>query len=176
MKTCDDCGKRVFKWIEFEDDDTILCRNCYDDIMNEERNPETNEVETEVIEKEYHNNYYNDQSKIISEENINLLLSENSSICVSDIRKLLNEERFDKAFKLYEQRKNDYKKYVELEKELELIKNKIKGLTEKISIGDLTSDAFTKANENLNLEKKEVEEQLWKLKNKIFKDKYEKPF
>lgn len=67
-------------------------------------------------------------------------------------------------------------KYNILKENLKTVNNKIKTLTDKLTNGEISSQAFTKANDNLEKDKKEIEEELWKLRNELFKDDYEKPF
>lgn len=52
MKRCGDCGKIVLREIEFEDDDTILCKKCYFNIKNENKKTD---IEISQMEKESYN-------------------------------------------------------------------------------------------------------------------------
>lgn len=67
-------------------------------------------------------------------------------------------------------------RYNSLKEILKTVNEKIKSLTDKLANGEISSQAFTKANDNLEREKKELEEELWNLRNELFKDDYEKPF
>ena len=139
-------------------------RNVKNDVKNSNIVQTTNNLKKGKIQIE------------LIEEGIKKLLDLNSNIFINDIKKCISNNKPQKAFELLEDREKEYHKLLEFEEELKDIKEKIKGLTNRVSNGDLSSEAFTTAHNGLEREQKEIEESLWKLKNKIFKDKYEKPF
>jgi len=102
------------------------------------------------------------------------------SIMLDDIEKLIGNNddmaSLKKANKLMNKRKSLLKKFLGLKGGLEKLNEKIEKLTEKFSKGEGDSDAFKIAHDDLEREKKEIEEELWKLRNKLFKEEYEKPF
>jgi len=96
-----------------------------------------------------------------------------------DIEKLVrnnNMELLDKASELLSEREKQCEKFLRLQRDFEKVNEKIKKLTERFSKGEADSEAFKTARDDLEREKKEIEEQLWKLRSKLFKEDYEKPF
>lgn len=67
-------------------------------------------------------------------------------------------------------------KYDSLKEKLKIVNDKIRTLTDKLIKDTISGDAYKTAIDNLEKEKKEIEEELWKLRNILFKDDYEKPF
>lgn len=110
------------------------------------------------------------------EEEIVSLQKNIPNIFVDDIKALLSENKLEEANQLLSERKSDYTRFLELNKEMKDIDIKLAKLSSKLAEGEITSDAYETANDNLVRRKKDVEEGLWKLQNKIFREKYEKPF
>jgi len=110
------------------------------------------------------------------EEEIKDLQKKVQNIFIDDIKALLSKNKLDDANKLLSERKSDYTRFLELNKEMKDIDIKLAKLSSKLAEGEITSDAYETANDNLVRRKKDVEEGLWKLQNKIFREKYEKPF
>lgn len=108
--------------------------------------------------------------------NLNNFIQNKQDIHISDIKKLIKEKRILEAENLLNVRKDTYYNYIKNKKNQQNIQQKIQSLTEKISGGEISSKAFERAREDLDKEMKENEEKIWKLKNKLFKDEYEKPF
>ena len=73
-------------------------------------------------------------------------------------------------------REKQYNEFNKLKEELKEISLKVDSLAQRLSSGDLTSDAFKRARLNLEREKKDFEEKFWRLRNSLFKEEYEKPF
>jgi len=113
------------------------------------------------------------------EKRINLLKDKQPSIIASDIRMMikdLDEISLNKAEKLLDEREKQYEKFIELQNRTRETEKRIKTLTMQLTDKEITSDAFTKARDDLEREKKEIEEELWKLRSKLFEEEYEKPF
>jgi hypothetical protein len=53
---------------------------------------------------------------------------------------------------------------------------KIRQLTDRLADGKIDSEAYKRASNDLEQQKSELEEKIWKLRNDLFKDDYEKPF
>jgi hypothetical protein len=110
------------------------------------------------------------------EEGIRNLIIKNKNIYIEDIKLALTNKNFNEALKLLKDRQtsyNNFLKLIEEEKEADL---KIKKLTKRVANGDLDSDSFKKARDDIDHEKKDIAEQLWTLRTKLFKEDYEKPF
>lgn len=67
-------------------------------------------------------------------------------------------------------------KYNSLKEDLKTVNDKIRTLTDRLTKDTISSDAYKTAIDNLEKEKKDIEEELWQLRNELFKDDYEKPF
>jgi glutamyl-tRNA reductase len=104
------------------------------------------------------------------------LIDEDSKMKIDDIKKLINEKRIDEADSTLNKIEKKYEEFKRNYSKLEDINNMIESLTNRVANGELTSNAFEKARDDLDRKKKEIEEELWKLRNKLFKDDYEKPF
>ena len=105
--------------------------------------------------------------------------NKDNSLITEDIKELLSKkdpQSILKAEELLNKREKKYEKFTKMKEELKDINMKIEALAKRLSNGELTNDAFTRARENLEREKKEIEENFWKLRNELFKDEYEKPF
>ncbi|MCG2826489.1 MAG: UPF0179 family protein, partial [Thermoplasmatales archaeon] len=98
------------------------------------------------------------------------------NIFVDDIKSLILQDEINDANKLLSERKNDYDKYLELNKEMKDIDIKLAKLSSKLAEGEITSDAYETARDDLIRKKSYVEEELWKIQRKIFREEYEKPF
>jgi hypothetical protein len=129
------------------------------------------------------NNSFNENKEISSEDNytnvtkkIKLLTLVNSQIFLDDIRNLILDGKSDEAYRQILEREKAYEKFVILQKDLKNVESKIKTLAQRFAEGESTSSAFEKARDDLEREKKDIEEQLWALRTKLFKEEYEKPF
>lgn len=89
----------------------------------------------------------------------------------------MNNQRFlEKAELILNHLKHKYERYESYESDLNMVKQKIKELTNRFASGEITSEGYSKALHNLESEKKEIEEKMWTLRSELFKDEYEKPF
>jgi hypothetical protein len=115
-------------------------------------------------------------------KNINLftrlekLLSTNPNVFVDDIKKEIEKRQYRNAEKLLTEREQANEEFKHLEKQLKSLNNTKNNLTKRLAEGELSSSAFETARDDLEQEKKKLEEELWKLKSILFKDEYEKPF
>jgi hypothetical protein len=151
-------------------------------ISNQENKIDLVKYVGSIIPKKSENIY--DDKKIISNDNnytqatqkIKQLTSINSHIFLEDIRNLILDGKSDEAYRLVQEREKAYEKFVTLQKDLKDVESKIKTLAQRFAEGQSTSSAFEKARDDLEREKKGIDEQLWTLRSKLFKEDYEKPF
>jgi hypothetical protein len=105
----------------------------------------------------------------------------NPNIIVKDIENLfsqeiLNKQTLNEAERLIKERKKYYEEFLDIQKNLRLVDSRIKILTKQLTEGAISSDAFCRARDDLEQEKKELNENLWQLRSILFKEDYEKPF
>lgn len=101
---------------------------------------------------------------------------QNPTIIIDDLKQLIKRNMFDEAVRKFNNLMDDFDRFKKLQSELKEIKEKIKKLTGRIAVGELDSEAYKRALNDLEMQKKEIEEELWNLRNKLLKDEYEKPF
>ena len=89
---------------------------------------------------------------------------------------MLSANNLNEANKLLSERKNDYNKYLELQKNFKNVEEESRMLSKRLAKGELPPDAYERAKDDLDREKHDIEEKLWKIQRKIFREKYEKPF
>ena len=121
------------------------------------------------------------ENKIITEyervlDEFNNLKNKSHQIKIDDIDRLFKDNELEEALTLIKKRTKEYDKFQKHKTEIKDIQQSINELTTRVANGKLSSDAFSTANTNLERKKRDLEEQLWKLRNKLFKDEYEKPF
>jgi hypothetical protein len=109
-------------------------------------------------------------------EGINNLLIKNKEINVEDIKTALINDNLAEALDLLKNKQTSYDNFIKLQEESKEVDLKIKKLTKRVADGELDSDAFKQARDDLEIERKEIEEKLWKIRNKLFRETYEKPF
>jgi uncharacterized membrane protein len=114
---------------------------------------------------------------------IDLLQSKYPSIDLNGIKQLFTsyddrglEYNRQKAIELLEEIEEKVNEFENIQEDIHSIKIKINKLTERLAEGDIDSDSYTRALNDLESLKKSKEEELWKKRNKLFKDDYEKPF
>ena len=107
---------------------------------------------------------------------VNELAEKRSDLFVDDIKAQFSKGDFVKAEQLLAERKRDYERYLELGKGLREVEERTTKLSIRLAEGDLTSDAYERARDDLESRKKDIDEELWKIRRKIFREKYEKPF
>jgi len=109
-------------------------------------------------------------------ERIGSLKSKNNDILLEDIEKKLLTGDVNSAENLLTERERSFNSFLELSNELDVVKLKIRKLTDRLADGELDSESYKRASDDFEKQEKEIEEKLWKLRNKLFKDEYEKPF
>ena len=107
---------------------------------------------------------------------VNELVKERADFFVDDIKAQLSKGDFDKAEQLLGERRRDYERYLELGRSLKDVEEQTTRLSVRLANGELTSDAYERASDALERKKKDIDEEMWKIQRKIFREKYEKPF
>jgi hypothetical protein len=107
---------------------------------------------------------------------IEKLLSINPNIFVDDIKKEMINEQYNNVEKLLIEREHTLEEFKHLEIQLKSLNTTRSNLTKRLAEGEISSSAFEKARDDLELEIKDIEEHLWKIRIQLFKDEYEKPF
>ncbi|MCG2826102.1 MAG: hypothetical protein L6265_05870, partial [Thermoplasmatales archaeon] len=107
---------------------------------------------------------------------VNEWVKERPDLFVDDIKAHLSKGDFDKAVQLLGDRRRDYERYLELGKSLKDVEEQTTMLSTRLAKGELTSDAYERARNDLDRRKYDIDEELWKIQRKIFREKYEKPF
>jgi len=113
------------------------------------------------------------------QERIDSLYQKNQSLNLSEVISLKDHpdsSQLKKAEELLETIENQYAEYERLQKELKDNKIKTNRLTDRLANGELDSESYKRALDDLDSSRKEKEERLWTLRNKLFKEDYEKPF
>lgn len=117
----------------------------------------------------------NPKKQIILDK-INNLENEESNLQLDHVKQLISFHKIDEAEEKLNEFMLHYKEFNNLKTDLTNINDKLGSLTNKLADGDINSEAYTKASDTLEQKKKNVEEKMWKLRNTLFKDSYEKPF
>lgn len=109
-------------------------------------------------------------------EKIKYYKNQEPNLQLDFIRNLVKKNELKKANEKLNELITNYNEFKRLNNKIVNIDDSIESLTEKLANGKLSSEAYTKANENLEQKRKNIEEKIWRLKNSLFKDEYEKPF
>jgi len=120
-----------------------------------------------------------DTSKHVSSKRLSMLKGRNTGLFLADIETLLKKSDFEskeKAAKLLSEREHSLDRYGVLYNELGDIRSKIMKLTDRIADGELDSETYKRALNDLEMQQRESEEDLWTLRSDLFKEEYEKPF
>jgi len=104
------------------------------------------------------------------------LLRKEPNFFVEDIRNYVSSGDIKSAEKLLDEKKMVYNRFLELRKAMNDVDNKTTKLSSRLAEGEVTSDAYERAREDLEREKRDIEEEMWKIQRKILREKYEKPF
>jgi len=104
------------------------------------------------------------------------LLRKEANFFVDDIKNSLSKGDIEGAEKLLEEKKGMYTRWLELRSSLKDVDDKTTKLSSKLAEGNLPADAYERARDDLEREKADIDEELWKIQQKIFREKYEKPF
>lgn len=116
------------------------------------------------------------ERKKILNNKINELLELDLRFQIVNVKKLIDNNQLDEAEKKLEETLIRFENYNKLRDELENINDNIGYLTKRFAENKLDSKSYNRALDELERKKKENEERMWKLRNELFKEDYEKPF
>jgi len=135
----------------------------------------TNEKMTIIDTKNYHIKETDEFT-----ERIEKLLQKNKNLNLSEALSLQDHpdaSQRKKAITILEKIENEYEDFIQIQEGIRDIKNKTKKLTDRLADGELDSDSYKRALDDLEKSLMLKEEKLWMLKNKLFNESdYEKPF
>jgi hypothetical protein len=169
---CPNCGLKLLKNSKF----CHLCGYSFDKPLKEkkvEKPPEPVEKKEETEKVVYSDDELSIKQHFqrLKDKSLPINLDE-----IDDLIKSREKDKLQKAKKLLEEKEQQYTKYLLLQDDLKNIRFKINNLTRRLADGDLDSEAYNRALNDLENQQKDYEEKIWKLQNKLFKDEYEKPF
>lgn len=113
---------------------------------------------------------------LILKRKIQELKEKNSSVDFDEIDLLIKINEFKKAEKSIIKIESDLNDFEINKESLRDAGSKLRQLTDRLANGELDSESYKRAADDLEEQRKDIEEKLWKLRNKLFKDEYEKPF
>lgn len=161
VKECEECGRRfgiLYKKHKLSDG-RIVCYEC---------------LNKYIYEFEINKKFEKNMQETI--ERMNKLTHKEPKINIDDIKELMSKKQIDEAEIELNRLENQYKEYTKINIKLRDIKIKIESLTDKLADGTIDSKAYNRALTELEKKQKAIIENLWKLKNILFKQDYEKPF
>jgi len=103
-------------------------------------------------------------------------LEKESNLQVDDIKQLIDNGQIRKAERYLITLERKYNEFQEITSKIKFIKTKSLKLSNRLVDGELDSESYKRAANDLDKQKKSIEEQIWKIRNKLFKENYEKPF
>lgn len=118
-------------------------------------------------------------SKSVIWKRINDLKQINERVFIADIEKILEENSESskiEANKLLTQREQSLNHYQSTFADISNIRSKIMKLTDRIAEGELDSETYKRALNDLETQLRESEATLWDLRSELFREEYEKPF
>ena len=118
-------------------------------------------------------------SKTVLKQRINELKQINERVFVSDIENILENDSMEskkEADRIITQREKSLNHYQSIFGDIHDIRSKIMKLTDRIAEGELDSETYKRALNDLETQLRESEEALWDLRSELFREEYEKPF
>lgn len=116
----------------------------------------------------------------ILQERMEKLLQKNENLDFSEVTLLRDHpdaSQRKKASKLLSNIEKELDEFNQIQKDIEDIKTKSKRLTDRLANGELDSESYKRALDDLEKYRKAKEERLWALRAKLFTESdYEKPF
>lgn len=163
MVQCNICGKQLAFWEGWTVNNPIdgkverYCKNCHDSMVSDGKSEKENKMQ-----------------KIQSF--LDKMIHKEPNVKVEDIKELIKENKIELAEEKLNELIDIYDEFEQLKKRIDGVKLKANKLTGRLANGEIDKESYNKARSDLEGQKKEIEEKLWKLRNKLFKDDYEKPF
>jgi len=145
--------------------DKIKAGDAYKVYLHEQEEKKKRQIELERERKQHY---------VVN--TIDELLRKEAHFFVDDIKNSLSKGDFEGAEKLLEERKRGYERYLDIVRSLKDVDDKTTKLSSRLAEGEVTSDAYEQAMDELKRKKYDIEEELGKIKRKIFREKYVKPF
>lgn len=104
------------------------------------------------------------------------LLRRESNFFVDDIKSCLSKNDIVGAERLLKEKKRLYERFLELRKIMRDVDDKTTKLSSRLAEGELSPDTYELAMDELKRKKHDIDEDMWEIQRKIFREKYEKPF
>lgn len=107
---------------------------------------------------------------------LNGFVKECPNLFVDDIKSCLSKNDIIGAEKLLKEKKQLYERFLELRKIMKDVDDKTTKLSSRLAEGELSPDTYELAMDELKRKKHDIDEDMWEIQRKIFREKYEKPF
>lgn len=150
----------------------------YKEFKKENPPEQTNKIEKHILNGDLQNAYklLDDKDSILLKKKRDEIKKENPLLNLTDLNSSLEKNDYASAEKCINQLEHDLEEFKDKQKSLKEVSVKLRRLTDRLADGELDSESYKRAANDLEQHKKDLEEKLWKLRNKLFKDEYEKPF
>jgi len=157
----------------------------YDEVIKKykefkKQNPpeQTNKIEKHILTGDLQNAYklLDNKDSILLKKKRDELKKENPLLNLTDLNSFLEKNDYESAEKCIDQLEKELDEFKDKQESLKKVSIKLRKLTDRLADGELDSESYKRAANDLEQHKKNLEEKLWKLRNKLFKDEYEKPF
>ncbi|MCG2827294.1 MAG: hypothetical protein L6265_11960 [Thermoplasmatales archaeon] len=107
---------------------------------------------------------------------LNGFVKECPNLFVDDIKDCLSKNDIVGAERLLKEKKRLYERFLELRKIMRDVDDKTTKLSSRLAEGELSPDTYELAMDELKRKKHDIDEDMWEIQRKIFREKYEKPF
>jgi uncharacterized membrane protein YgaE (UPF0421/DUF939 family) len=139
-----------------------------------------NEIKKIASEKQVDERSKYEKEKSELNYQVERLRRKNENLDLSEIISLLDHpdaSQRTRAKLLLNAIEREFSEFEKILEEINEVKLKSSRLTDRLANGDLDSEPYKRALDDLEKSRKEKEERLWKLRSKLFKEsEYEKPF
>lgn len=150
----------------------------YKEFKKENPIEQTNKIEKHILNGDLQNAYklLDDKDSILLKKKRDELKKKNPLLNLIELNLFLEKNDYASAEKCIDQLEYDLEKFKDKQESLKEVSVKLRRLTDRLADGELDSESYKRAANDLEQHKKNLEEKLWKFRNKLFKDEYEKPF
>ena len=104
------------------------------------------------------------------------LLEKESNFFMDDVQNCLSKNDIASAERLLKEKKQLYERFLELRKIMKDVDDKTTKLSSRLAESELSPDTYELAMDELKRKKHDIDEEMWGIQRKIFREKYEKPF